>query len=166
MEVLVADYDKRVFQAFKDQEPDFQLEFGNPMAYDIDAIVSPANTWGLLDGGFDASIKRVFGAWGQVNIKKAIAERGGINIGEAIVVNTYHRQITKIIVAPTMTHNSERGGNASMVYDVAYAAVTAAKEAGVKRLGMTGLGTGARKLSIYEAVSYQIEGIEAALTES
>ena len=57
MEVLVADYDKEVFQAFKDQEPDFQLEFGNPMAYDIDAIVSPANTWGLLDGGFDASIK-------------------------------------------------------------------------------------------------------------
>ena len=55
MEVLVADNDERVYQAFKDYEPDFEVEFGNPMAYDIDAVVSPANTWGLLDGGFDAS---------------------------------------------------------------------------------------------------------------
>ena len=163
MKVLVADNDERVYQAFKDYEPDFEVEFGNPMAYDIDAIVSPANTWGLLDGGFDASIRRVFGEWGQVNIKKAILERGGIKIGEAIVVKTYHRQISRIVVAPTMTHLSEKGGDASMAYTVAFSAVIAAKKAGIKKLGMTGLGTGARKLNIHEAVSYQIEGIEDAL---
>ena len=60
MKVLVADNDERVYQAFKDYDPDFEVEFGNPMAYDIDAVVSPANTQGLLDGGFDALKKTGF----------------------------------------------------------------------------------------------------------
>ena len=163
MEVLVADNDKRVFQVFKDYEPDFQLEFGNPMAYDVDAVVSPANTLGIMNGGFDASIRRVLGTWAEVNARKAIDERGGIKIGEAIVVSTYHKKITKLIVAPTISHRGEMGGETSFIYDVAFSAVTVAKEAGIKKLGMTSLGTGARGLNIYETAVHQIEGIHDAL---
>ena len=163
MEVLVADNDKRVFQAFKDYEPDFQLEFGNPMAYEVDAVVSPANTLGIMNGGFDASIRRVLGTWAEVNARKAIDERGGIKIGEAIVVSTYHKKITKLVVAPTISHRGEMGGDSSFIYDVAYAAVNVAKGANIKKLGMTSLGTGARGLDIYDTVIHQIEGIHDAL---
>ena len=46
MKVLVADNDERVYQAFKDYDPDFEVEFGNPMAYDIDAVISPCKHLG------------------------------------------------------------------------------------------------------------------------
>ena len=45
MEVLVADNDERVYQAFKDYDPDFEVEFGNPMAYDIDAVGRHTISW-------------------------------------------------------------------------------------------------------------------------
>ena len=163
MDVLVADNNKIVFQAFKDYSPDFDLQFGNPMAYDIDAIVSPANTLGIMNGGFDASIRRALGTWSEVNARKAIDARGGIKVGEAIVVSTFHQRITKLVVAPTISHLGEMKGDPSVTYSVAFAAVIAAKEAGIKKLGMTSLGTGARGLDIHEAVANQIQGIEDAL---
>ena len=75
MEVIVADNNKIVFQAFKDYSPEFEVQFGNPMAYGIDAVVSPANTLGIMNGGFDASIRRVLGTWAEINARKAIDKR-------------------------------------------------------------------------------------------
>ena len=163
MEILVADNNKRVLEAFKALGPNFPVEFGNPMAFDIDGVVSPANTLGIMNGGFDASIRRYLGTWAEVNARKAIAERKGIKVGEAIVVNTLHPKIPKLVVAPTISHQGEMGGDASVIYSVAYAAVIAAKSAGIKKLGMTSLGTGARGLDIMDAVAEQINGIEDAL---
>ena len=165
MEVIVADNNKIVFQAFKDYSPEFEVQFGNPMAYGVDAVVSPANTLGIMNGGFDASIRRVLGTWAEINARKAIDKRGGINIGEAIIVNTYHKKIPKLIVAPTISHRGEMGGDTSFIYDVAFSAVSVAKESGIKKLGMTSLGTGARGLDVHEAVLNQIQGIEDALNK-
>ncbi len=57
------------------------------------------------------------------------------------------------------------GGDTSFIYDVAFSAVSVAKESGIKKLGMTSLGTGARGLDVHEAVLNQIQGIEDALNK-
>ena len=61
MIVLIADHNKSTIASIEELNPSFQVELGDPLAFDIDAVVSPANTKGIMNGGYDAVLRRYFG---------------------------------------------------------------------------------------------------------
>ena len=61
MIVLIADHNKSTIASIEELNPSFQVELGDPLAFDIDAVVSPANTKGNMNGGYDAVLRRYFG---------------------------------------------------------------------------------------------------------
>jgi len=69
-----------------------------------DAIVSPANSFGFMDGGLDLAISEFFGWHVQERLQKQIQTRhyGELLVGAAEVVETDHSEIPYLISAPTM----------------------------------------------------------------
>lgn len=69
-----------------------------------DAIVSPANSFGYMDGGIDFVYSERFG-WGlQDRLQAALREEhdGELPVGQAVIVETADTQIPYMISAPTM----------------------------------------------------------------
>jgi O-acetyl-ADP-ribose deacetylase (regulator of RNase III) len=73
------------------------------------AIVSPANSYGLMDGGIDAAYSAFFGPGLQATVLEAISRRSEehLPVGASLVVPTSHPRIPFLIVAPTM-HTPEQ----------------------------------------------------------
>lgn len=71
---------------------------------ECDALVSPANSFGFMDGGIDALYLRHFGVGLQNRVQDAIKERpnGELLVGEALAVSTGADNPRWLIVAPTM----------------------------------------------------------------
>ena len=71
---------------------------------DADALLSPANSFGYMDGGIDALYRDRFGMALEVRVQSEIRAHhfGELHIGEAIVVPTGDTPIAFLVVAPTM----------------------------------------------------------------
>lgn len=69
-----------------------------------DALVSPANSFGFMDGGIDHQISERLGWHIQDAVQKCIRARpmGELLVGEAIVVPTGDARTSWLIAAPTM----------------------------------------------------------------
>ena len=69
-----------------------------------DAIVSPANSFGFMDGGIDAVYTAFFGPRLQRDVQSAIRllPRQELLVGEALAVNTGNARYPCCIAAPTM----------------------------------------------------------------
>ncbi len=69
-----------------------------------DALVSPANSFGFMDGGIDAVYMDYFGPEIQMHVRWAILDRhdGELIVGAADIVATDDARIPYLIVAPTM----------------------------------------------------------------
>lgn len=69
-----------------------------------DAAVSPANSFGFMNGGIDQAYTTFFGPQLQERLQRAIRERhhGELLIGAADIVPTGSSQIPYLIAAPTM----------------------------------------------------------------
>jgi len=69
-----------------------------------DAVVSPANSFGFMNGGIDLLYSQAFG-WGvQERLQRLIREYhfGELLVGSAEVIDTQHQSIPWLIAAPTM----------------------------------------------------------------
>ena len=68
------------------------------------AVVSPANSFGFMDGGLDAALSDRFGWDLQKKVQATIADRplAELLVGEALVVETGDDSTPWLIVAPTM----------------------------------------------------------------
>ena len=165
MKVIIADHNKFVQQALKDYDPTFEWHEGTPLAFDIDAVVSPANTAGIMNGGYDAALRRHFGNTLEYRVRMSIKEKP-IPVGEARAIQTVDPKVKWLIVAPTVSIAADGlSGHESVSYAAAYKSVIAASQVGARCLGMTGLGTGAGGLKIREAIFQQCDGIEDALAD-
>lgn len=69
-----------------------------------DAVVSPANSFGFMDGGIDMQYSQRFGWHVQDRLQSLIRERhhGELLVGAADMVETDFPQIPYLIAAPTM----------------------------------------------------------------
>jgi O-acetyl-ADP-ribose deacetylase (regulator of RNase III) len=69
-----------------------------------DAVVSPANSFGFMDGGLDRALSERFGWVVQESLQRAIAERPmrELLVGEAIILPTGDMEVPWLISAPTM----------------------------------------------------------------
>ena len=80
------------------------LHEGDILARRADAILSPANSFGFMDGGIDLAYSHTFGWHVQKRLQRAIWERhhGELLVGTAEIVETDHPRINYVIAAPTM----------------------------------------------------------------
>ena len=86
------------------QAPDVEVTHGDIFDVTADAIVSPANSFGFMDGGIDLVYSRRFG-WGlQERLRTLLrAEHDGeLPVGAAVVIETGDAGIPWLISAPTM----------------------------------------------------------------
>lgn len=69
-----------------------------------DAIVSPANSFGFMDGGIDLAYSHHFGWELEQRLKDKIKKdhAGELPVGCAVVVETLHSDIPFLVSAPTM----------------------------------------------------------------
>lgn len=68
------------------------------------ALVSPANSYGFMDGGIDAAYSAFFGPQVQAAVQEAINRRpeGYLPVGASLAIRTGHVRVPFLIVAPTM----------------------------------------------------------------
>ncbi|MCA9751873.1 MAG: macro domain-containing protein [Gemmatimonadetes bacterium] len=84
--------------------PGVSVHRGSILDLRVDAVVSPANSFGFMDGGIDAIYLRHFGAGVQERLQSAIRERhhGELLVGAAEIVDTGDPRIPYLVAAPTM----------------------------------------------------------------
>lgn len=83
---------------------DVQIHRGSIFDVAADALVSPANSYGFMDGGIDALYSAAFGWDLQLRLRRAILDRhhGELLVGSAEVVATGNDKHPYLIAAPTM----------------------------------------------------------------
>jgi hypothetical protein len=89
--------------AFQDIEGVEVLE-GDLLDLDCDAVASPANSFGYMDGGIDQHIDRFYEGEAQKAVLALIAERfyGELPVGSVTILRMTTRRFPYFIVSPTM----------------------------------------------------------------
>lgn len=84
--------------------PGIRIHLGSILDLTCDAVVSPANSFGFMDGGIDALYAWHFAPDLQPRVQRLIRTRhhGELLVGQADVVETGNHAIPYLIVAPTM----------------------------------------------------------------
>jgi len=91
---------RQVFSSY----PEVEVLTGDYFQQSADAIVSPANSFGIMDGGLDLAIRNELGFQIETDIQDVILNKyhGEMPIGSAEIINTNHNKWSFIIAAPTM----------------------------------------------------------------
>jgi O-acetyl-ADP-ribose deacetylase (regulator of RNase III) len=113
-------------EAFSDDGP-WSVGSGDILRTKADAIVSPANSYGYMDGGIDLAYRNFFGL-GLQNRLQAVLQRdfnGCLPVGQAVVIPTLKESIPHMVAAPTMErpHNVANTENAYVAMKAALRAV-------------------------------------------
>ena len=107
MKIVLTAVDEELAAAWSQhcgQVESVRVHVGSILEVDCDAVVSPANSFGFMDGGIDLVYSEHFG-WGlQERLRVAIREHhhGELLVGTAEVVETGDARIPYLIAAPTM----------------------------------------------------------------
>lgn len=83
---------------------DVEISRGDILHLVGDAIVSPANSFGFMDGGIDGAYTQYFGDQLQTSLQLHLHEEHGgeLPVGQAVIVPTGDERIAHLISAPTM----------------------------------------------------------------
>ena len=130
-------------EAFKDC-PDVIVHHGDFFSLPADCIVSPANSFGFMDGGLDYVITKKVGTKTQEKLQKLLDEKyfGELLVGQAVLIETEFPEIPYCISAPTMRVSLKIGGTVN-VYLAAKAIFRVIMEnAQLQTITISGLGTG------------------------
>lgn len=108
--VLLVDRQAAVVQAWQTEFADLvtqglvSVKLGNFQDHAADMIVSPANSFGFMDGGIDYWYSVFFGWHLQDQVQASIRthHQGELLVGQAFSVATNHKQFPWLICAPTM----------------------------------------------------------------
>jgi O-acetyl-ADP-ribose deacetylase (regulator of RNase III) len=116
----------------------------------IDAIVSPANSFGFMDGGLDLLISHRLGWNLQTDLQRRIQElpEGELLVGRAMVIETGDNLIPFLISAPTMripmSFNIHTSPNAYLAMKAALIAAKAHPQ--IQSVAIPGFCTGIGKM--------------------
>ena len=107
MNIILCAVDENLYGAWNDYCGD--LEFvschrGSILDVSCDAVVSPANSFGFMDGGIDAIYMNYFGENIQTRVRRQIYDHhnGELLVGVADIVESGDEKIPFLIAAPTM----------------------------------------------------------------
>lgn len=84
--------------------PNVEVSCGDIFDTTADAIVSPANSFGFMDGGIDFAYSKRFGWDVQERLQDLLRKEhaGELPVGQAVIVETYATDIPWLVSAPTM----------------------------------------------------------------
>ncbi|MBR0691163.1 macro domain-containing protein [Bradyrhizobium manausense] len=126
-----------------------EVSLGDIFAREADAILSPANSFGHMDGGIDLLYSRYFGWELQTNLQAVLAEHhyGELPVGQAIVIATGDERFPFLVSAPTMRVPAriDQTVNVYLAFRAALIAVlshNADADVTIQSLLVPGLGTG------------------------
>ncbi len=107
MKIQIIDRNKNFIDACKgyfNDDENVSLIHGNPFDHKTDFIVSPANSFGFMDGGFDLHLSDYFGWRLEERIQNYIKCHcaGEVAVGDGFIENTYNKNIPFVIFVPTM----------------------------------------------------------------
>lgn len=121
---------------------------GDVFGVQADAIVSPANSFGFMDGGIDLVYSRRFGWQLQARLQRLLQEEheGELPVGLAVIVETGDPRLPYLISAPTMRipEDVSHTLNAYLAFRAALRAVerhNAALPGSIRSVICPGLGT-------------------------
>ncbi|MCI0998964.1 macro domain-containing protein [Ochrobactrum sp. C6C9] len=162
MKIILCDRNRAVVDAWRAISLD--AECGSIFDHPADAIVSPANSFGFMDGGIDLAYSEHFG-WGVQEEVQSLIQRefdGELLIGQALSVKTGAPDFPTLISAPTMRI-------AMIIPDpnhIRMATKAAIKEAlriGAKSVAIPGMGAGCGQVRPEWVACMMKAGIEDAL---
>lgn len=80
------------------------IHCGDILELACDTLVSPANSYGFMDGGIDRVYVEFFGPELEIRVQDSIRQEpeGLLPVGAARVVSTGHARVPRLVVAPTM----------------------------------------------------------------
>src|SRR4051812_45769268 len=127
-----------------------EVRQGDFFTEDADALVSPANSFGIMDGGLDAAIRAQLGGLVETAVQRRIVEEhhGELPVGSAEVLSTGHSRWPFLVVAPTMRvpETVAQTLNAYLAFRAALLAVAKHNRASpnqrIHSIVVPGLGTG------------------------
>jgi O-acetyl-ADP-ribose deacetylase (regulator of RNase III) len=131
---------------------------GDFFSVDADAVVSPANSFGFMDGGLDMHISMKLGWHVQERVKRKIHEEyyGELLVGQAIVVDTDNESFPYVISAPTMRVPMILGRETVNPYLAMKAALIAGlKHSEITTITVSGLGTSVGRVP-FDVAAYQM----------
>jgi O-acetyl-ADP-ribose deacetylase (regulator of RNase III) len=133
----------------------------------VDAVVSPANSFGFMDGGVDWAYLQFFGEELQTRVQTVIRLQRfqELLVGDAIVVPTYNEAIRFLIVAPTMRVPMVIGDPADVML-ATRAAIRMALNFRFEHIVMPGMGTGCGQVRPDLAARAMRAGIETGLRDT
>ncbi len=113
---------------------DVLVSTGDIFDGDADAIVSPANSFGYMNGGIDAVYAEHFPPGLQARLQTLLRDQhfGELPVGQAVIVATQDRTLPWLVSAPTMRVPSNVAGtaNAYLAFRAALIAVIRHNAAG------------------------------------
>jgi O-acetyl-ADP-ribose deacetylase (regulator of RNase III) len=134
--------------------PEVSCQQTDFFSVNADAMVSPANSFGIMDGGLDLAIRDALGHQIQEAAQKRILERhhGELPVGDADIISTGDSRWPCLVIAPTMripedvshTVNAYLAFRATLLTILRYNSIRAVK---IKSLLCPGLATATGKLS-------------------
>ncbi|QHS60446.1 macro domain-containing protein [Chitinophaga agri] len=129
---------------------DVSIIEGDITQLSVDAIVSPANSFGFMDGSLDYAISDKLG-WHiekELQAKIKASPEGELLVGQAWVLETGHKQIPYLISAPTMriptNFNIDTSVNAYLAMKALL--IAAKKDERIHSVAIPGLCTGVGRM--------------------
>lgn len=138
-----------------------QVKKGDITNIEVDAIVNPANSHGLMGGGVALSIKKKGGA----DIEKEAVSKAPIPVGEAIATTAGKLKAKYVIHAPTMEEPAQPS-NIKAIKKATLAALKKASELKISSIAFPGMGTGVGGVPKTKAAQAMIETIKDFLDQS
>lgn len=125
---------------------------------EFDCLVSPANSFGLMDGGIDLAIRNFFGMKIQYNVQKIIQKEfyGEQPVGTSVIVFTENDDYPFLAHTPTMRVPIDISGTDN-VYNAMFAMLRAvanhnkSSKVRIEKVLCPGLGTATGRMPLKEA---------------
>lgn len=166
---------KQVFSGFAEVEIHTGSIFADTIQ--IDALVSPANSFGFMDGGFDGIITDVLGPQVQESLQDLLIanHHGELLVGQAAIIPTGRDNIPYVISAPTMRVPMILSPDSINVYLATLAVLNEIKEWNaylpmielrpdnqppINSVGFTGLGTGIGRVTPMDCATQMFQAYE------
>lgn len=160
MKIVLCDINTDLVQAWnhafadvflRDDRKDHQFEIIKGSIFDqhADALVSPGNSFGYMDGGLDYLISEIVGWDIQRKLQEYIKERtlGEILVGQAVPIEANDKsRFSYVICAPTMRIPMILGADSINVYLATKAVFSCMKGSALKSIAIPGMGTGVGKV--------------------
>ncbi|MBL8149712.1 MAG: macro domain-containing protein [Blastocatellia bacterium] len=156
MELFLVDKQAQLVECWKKEFkhfPEVKIICEDILSVADNTVVSPANSYGFMDGGIDRIYLEYFGNGLQKIVMDEIAKLSDryVPIGSSLVVSTKHKKIPYLILSPTMVTpgtTTAASGYHAMASTLKAATMAASS---IKRVFCPGLGTGIGQVPYEEA---------------